>query len=382
MAARLRRDRDAAAGARRPARDLDLRGRPHLAHRRAPTRAATSATSASAACSRPASTRTPTSSSSARWTWGRASRARSSAAPGTSARARRSPSLCPARRSLAGSKIESREAPRRGLGRDDPLRARARARPGPRAGSWCSADGLEPGTPLADVLPLSEDVLEVEVTGNRPDLLGDLRSRARDRGAVRAGALAAARARTRARRDEPVDVEIADLEGCPRFIGRLFRGVTIGPSPVWLQGAAHRRRDAADLERRRRRPTTRCSASAARSTPSTSPSSRNGARILVRRAAPGEELRTLDDTLRRLDPARPRDRRRRASRRARRDHGRRRDRGRRRHDRRPARGGQLRADRDPGELRAARPAHRGLEPVGEGRRPIPRRAGGDAARPS
>ena len=29
---------------------------------------------------------------------------------------------------------------------------------------------------------------------------------------------------------------------------------------------------------------------------------RNGARILVRRAAPGEELRTLDDTLRRLDP--------------------------------------------------------------------------------
>ena len=29
----------------------------------------------------------------------------------------------------------------------------------------------EPGTPLADVLPLAEDVLEVEVTGNRPDLL-------------------------------------------------------------------------------------------------------------------------------------------------------------------------------------------------------------------
>ena len=32
-------------------------------------------------------------------------------------------------------------------------------------------DGPEPGTPLADVLPLGEDVLEVEVTGNRPDLL-------------------------------------------------------------------------------------------------------------------------------------------------------------------------------------------------------------------
>src|SRR5919197_2365469 len=32
-------------------------------------------------------------------------------------------------------------------------------------------DGLEPGTPLADVFPLGEDVLEVETTPNRPDLL-------------------------------------------------------------------------------------------------------------------------------------------------------------------------------------------------------------------
>src|SRR3954447_9868320 len=32
-------------------------------------------------------------------------------------------------------------------------------------------DGPEPGTPLADVLPLGEDVIEVETTPNRPDLL-------------------------------------------------------------------------------------------------------------------------------------------------------------------------------------------------------------------
>ena len=30
---------------------------------------------------------------------------------------------------------------------------------------------LEPGTPLADVLPLGEEVLELEITPNRPDLL-------------------------------------------------------------------------------------------------------------------------------------------------------------------------------------------------------------------
>ena len=32
-------------------------------------------------------------------------------------------------------------------------------------------DGHEPGTPLGDVFPLGDDVLEIEVTGNRPDLL-------------------------------------------------------------------------------------------------------------------------------------------------------------------------------------------------------------------
>ena len=35
--------------------------------------------------------------------------------------------------------------------------------------------------------------------------------------------------------DEPVGVEIEDLEGCPRYIGRLFRDVKVGPSPAWLR---------------------------------------------------------------------------------------------------------------------------------------------------
>src|SRR6478736_4897421 len=39
------------------------------------------------------------------------------------------------------------------------------------SGIMLLADGLEPGAPLADVLPLAEDVLLVESTGNRPDLL-------------------------------------------------------------------------------------------------------------------------------------------------------------------------------------------------------------------
>ena len=39
------------------------------------------------------------------------------------------------------------------------------------AGIMLLPDTAEPGTPLADVLPLVEDVLLVESTGNRPDLL-------------------------------------------------------------------------------------------------------------------------------------------------------------------------------------------------------------------
>ena len=33
-------------------------------------------------------------------------------------------------------------------------------------------DALAPGTPLADVLPISTDVLTLEITPNRPDCLG------------------------------------------------------------------------------------------------------------------------------------------------------------------------------------------------------------------
>src|SRR5213076_1522508 len=35
--------------------------------------------------------------------------------------------------------------------------------------------------------------------------------------------------------DEPVDVAVEDFAGCPRYVGRLFRGATIAPSPVWLK---------------------------------------------------------------------------------------------------------------------------------------------------
>ena len=85
------------------------------------------------------------------------------------------------------------------------------------------------------MLPLGEDVLEVEVTGNRPDLLS-VYGIAREVAALFRVELAPPPGRDpEAAGDEPVDVRIDDLAGCPRYVGRLFEDVTIAPSPVWLK---------------------------------------------------------------------------------------------------------------------------------------------------
>ena len=91
------------------------------------------------------------------------------------------------------------------------------------------AEAVEPGTPLADVLPLVEEVLEVETSYNRPDLLS-IYGIAREVAALFDAELdAAAGPRAGPPGDEPVDVAIDDLDGCPRYIGRLFRDVADRP---------------------------------------------------------------------------------------------------------------------------------------------------------
>jgi phenylalanyl-tRNA synthetase beta chain len=96
-------------------------------------------------------------------------------------------------------------------------------------------EGLEPGTPLADVLPLVEDVLEVETGFNRPDLTA-IYGIAREVALVTGGELAPAPGvDPEPSGDEPVDIRVDDYDGCPRYIGRLFRGATVGHAPVWMK---------------------------------------------------------------------------------------------------------------------------------------------------
>ncbi len=162
------------------------------------------------------------------------------------------------------------------------------------------SDGLEPGTPLADVLPLVDRVLDVTTTMNRPDLLS-LVGIAREVAALCAGEL---------RLPHPVDPEpgggdeleirVEDFERCPRYLGRAFRGVAVGPSPQWLRSRLHLAgmrsiSNVVDItnyvmhvwgsplhafDRQRLA----------------------DGRIVVRRARDGETVRTLDGTERRLVP--------------------------------------------------------------------------------
>jgi phenylalanyl-tRNA synthetase beta chain len=172
------------------------------------------------------------------------------------------------------------------------------------AGTMVLDAELEVGAPLAGVLPLSTDVLELEITPNRPDCLavyGVAREAhaatgavlrdppwADDPGSVDAGAGGVG---------VEIVVEASDL--CPRFTARAFHDVTIAPSPPWLKArlmAAGQRpinnvvditnyvmlltgqpMHAFDLDRIA------------------------GRRLVVRRATDGEQVVTLDDQTRTVD---------------------------------------------------------------------------------
>ncbi|HEY7004355.1 MAG TPA: phenylalanine--tRNA ligase subunit beta [Gaiellaceae bacterium] len=97
-------------------------------------------------------------------------------------------------------------------------------------------DALEAGTPLAAVLPLVDEVIDLEATGNRPDLFA-VYGVAREVAALLGGELLPLPG-TDPQRDgnEKVGIGIEDPEGCLRFIGRVFRDVTVGDSPPWLKG--------------------------------------------------------------------------------------------------------------------------------------------------
>ncbi|HEY5046210.1 MAG TPA: phenylalanine--tRNA ligase subunit beta [Solirubrobacteraceae bacterium] len=186
---------------------------------------------------------------------------------------------------------------------------------------------LTPGTPLAEVLPIAVEVLDLEITPNRPDCLGVFgvaRELHAATGAPLAqppwsedtgsegplgngadgasaddgdgdGASAGGRAAGSALAE--VSVECPDL--CERFTARVFEDVTVAPSPPWLKArlmAAGQRpiNNVVDI-------TNYAMLLTGQPLHAFDLDHVVGARLTVRRAREGEQVDTLDGETRTLD---------------------------------------------------------------------------------
>jgi phenylalanyl-tRNA synthetase beta chain len=96
------------------------------------------------------------------------------------------------------------------------------------------------GQRYVDVAGLSDPVIEVKLTPNRPDCTG-VRGIARDLAAAGMGTLKPAPplGAVEGTTDCPIDIKLeftpATASACPAFAGRLISGTKNGPSPAWLQ---------------------------------------------------------------------------------------------------------------------------------------------------
>jgi phenylalanyl-tRNA synthetase beta chain len=99
-------------------------------------------------------------------------------------------------------------------------------------------DGIKPGTPLEQVLTISTDVLVLEITPNRPDCLG-LYGVAREVAAITGAPLKPAPwEHDPGSLGELDGIEITNEAGdhlCPRFTARIFDGIKLGRSPLWMK---------------------------------------------------------------------------------------------------------------------------------------------------
>jgi phenylalanyl-tRNA synthetase beta chain len=100
------------------------------------------------------------------------------------------------------------------------------------------SNGLKPGTPLANLIPLATDVLVLEITPNRPDCLG-VYGVAREVHATTNAPLNPPPWRDDPGSEGPIEQAAIEVqtpnELCLRFTARVFEGVKIGPSPPWLK---------------------------------------------------------------------------------------------------------------------------------------------------
>ena len=163
------------------------------------------------------------------------------------------------------------------------------------------AEGITPGTPLQSVLPISTEVLVLEITPNRPDCLG-IYGVAREVHAATGAPLAPppwAEDRGSAGPVQGAEIAVEEPELCRRFTARVFDAVRLGESPPWLKArlmAAGQRpiSNVVDI-------TNYVMLLSGQPTHAFDLDRVAGAKLRVRRAHPGEQVTTLDSQIRTLD---------------------------------------------------------------------------------
>ncbi|MHB8793233.1 MAG: phenylalanine--tRNA ligase subunit beta [Thermoleophilia bacterium] len=107
------------------------------------------------------------------------------------------------------------------------------------AGIMILPDDAPVGTRLVDYIPVSDEVLELEITPNRPDCLS-VYGIAREVAAITGAALVPEPVNdVQSRGDDSIEdlitITVDDNELCPRYGARLIAGVQVAPSPPWLK---------------------------------------------------------------------------------------------------------------------------------------------------
>lgn len=157
-----------------------------------------------------------------------------------------------------------------------------------------------PGTDIRKILGLDDVILNFKVLANRPDCMG-ITGLAREAAVTMGVPFAAPKADFEENGPDAkalISIAVQDADLCPRYIGRVIKGVKIAPSPQWMQkaliGAGVRPiNNVVDI-------TNFVMLETGQPLHAFDLRDIRGGKVIVRRAVPGEELTTLDGKQRTL----------------------------------------------------------------------------------
>ena len=105
-------------------------------------------------------------------------------------------------------------------------------------GLWImQEEGIKPGDDIADIIGRDDHVVEFEITPNRPDCLRVI-GLAREASATFGKELKLHKPEVKGCEDDihnHVSIRIDEPELCPRYTARMVRNVKIAPSPAWMR---------------------------------------------------------------------------------------------------------------------------------------------------